>query len=578
MKVKSLLFGILASFALVGCNNEDVLSVKENESVVQFTFNVEGAMDSRAISDGKKADRLMYGVFEKVNDTQLKQVIQKTVIDIEGPENLIDGYRLSLALLRGKTYQVVFWAQDGDCTSYEVASDMKVTVDYNGANNDELRDAFFATKEVVVNSGSSANVTLKRPFAQVNVGAFNSEYDYAKTLGVEVNQSKAVVKKVANQIDLLTGVASGEVDVEYDFGSIPNETLKGVDSNNDGSAEMYKWVSMSYLLAKPEQTKHEMEFIFINSSDKNNQIVFEPDDEIPIQRNYRTNLVGQVLSSAFTFNINIDHYYEDERNNPRHVYYIFNEATTVENTEFALNEAAWGNWCVFTAPKGNEDENLIITFNNVKFSGGLYGIMFGEDWLEWDDKQNKYVRVKTIYNFDINNVIANGVTVGNCIHDAENHMSILAYLRGNSVVKNCQWTGTKKATEKMFCVTGEHEVENSVPYDCGVPDKCTSSLEECEIGSMYAWQTSKVTLDKCTVGYLRARTCLYTASNSGSLTIGEGTTVGELDVMTNKAFEKNGPAITIKAGATVKNLKLNGRTLEKYVIIEEGATVEKITE
>ena len=595
MKIKSLLVGMLASLALVGCTSEDeVLSLEENGTMVEFSLDLEGAMSSRAISDGKKADRLMYGVFEKVPASNpdgytLTQVIEKTVIDINGNENLIDGYNLAISLLRGKTYQVVFWAQDADCLSYTVDKAMKVTVDYEGVNNDELRDAFFATQQVTVSSNSSINVTLKRPFAQVNVGAFNSDYDYAKSLGVEVNQSKAIIKGVSDQIDLLTGVASGNVNVEYTFGNIPGETLKGVDSNNDQNAEMYKWVSMSYLLASPVQTSHEMMFYFRNSSNPESQIEFNPDKLVPIQRNYRTNLVGQVLSSSFNFKINIDHYYEDERNNPRHVYYVFNESTTIENTEFAMNEAAWGNWCVFTAPKANKDENLVITFNDVQFTGGLYGVMFGEDWREYNSKNNKWESVKTTYNFKVNQVTANGVTVGNCIHDDKNHMSILFYLRGKSTVKDCVWTGTKKATEIMKCVTceagGKSEencMHNSIAYDCGVPDGCTSSLENCRIGSMYAWQTAKVTLKDCIVGTIRSRSCSYQTNNSGKLVIDSGTTVDELDVLTNTYFEsyveKLGLPIVIKAGATVKTLKLNGRQLNKYVLIEEGAVVNKIIE
>ena len=99
---------------------------------------------------------------------------------------------------------------------------------------------------------------------------------------------------------------------------------------------------------------------------------------------------------------------------------------------------------------------------------------------------------------------------------------------------------------------------------------------------MYAWQTAKVTLKDCIVGTIRSRSCSYQTNNSGKLVIDSGTTVDELDVLTNTYFEsyveKLGLPIVIKAGATVKTLKLNGRQLNKYVLIEEGAVVNKFIE
>ena len=545
--------------------------------MVEFSLDLEGAMSSRAISDGKKADRLMYGVFEKVPASNpdgytLTQVIEKTVIDINGNENLIDGYNLAISLLRGKTYQVVFWAQDADCLSYTVDKAMKVTVDYEGVNNDELRDAFFATQQVTVSSNSSINVTLKRPFAQVNVGAFNSEYDYAKSLGVEVNQSKAIIKGVSNQIDLLTGVASGNVDVEYTFGNIPGETLKGVDSNNDQNAEMYKWVSMSYLLASPVQTTHEMKFYFINSSNPESQIEFNPDKLVPIQRNYRTNLVGQVLSSSFKFKINIDHYYEDERNNPRHVYYVFNESTTIENTEFALNEAAAGNWCVFTTPKGNKDKSIVLTFNDVQFSGGLYGVMFGEDWREFNPATNKLEGVTSYCSSIINNVTAHNVKVFNCVTNYSNHMSILFYLRGNTIVNNCVWDGTTTVNNiPINPCTGDYDgdpVDDNVAYDCGVPNGCVSKIDQSSIGSMYVWEQGEVNITNSNIGYIRNAAIKIDGKQWG-LVIGEGTTVELLDSSAPGSYT---PHIKIKNGATVKKLNMNGQKMSGLVI-EPGASV-----
>ena len=315
-----------------------------------------------------------------------------------------------------------------------------------------------------------------------------------------------------------------------------------------------------------------MKFYFINSSNPESQIEFNPDKLVPIQRNYRTNLVGQVLSSSFKFKINIDHYYEDERNNPRHVYYVFNESTTIENTEFALNEAAAGNWCVFTTPKGNKDKSIVLTFNDVQFSGGLYGVMFGEDWREFNPATNKLEGVTSYCSSIINNVTAHNVKVFNCVTNYSNHMSILFYLRGNTTVNNCVWDGTTTVNNiPINPSTGDYDgdpVDDNVAYDCGVPNGCVSKIDQSSIGSMYVWEQGEVNITNSNIGYIRNAAIIIDGKQWG-LVIGEGTTVELLDSSAPGSYT---PHIKIKNGATVKKLNMNGQKMSGLVI-EPGASV-----
>ena len=556
MKIESLLIGMLACTALVGCTSEEPLSLTEEGTAVQFTVNMEGALESRTISDGTGANTLMYGVFEKVSDTEMKQVIDKTVIS--NVEGLIgDGYRMSISLLRGKTYQVVFWAQNSNCEAYTVGDDMKVGVKYTGINNDELRDAFFATQQVTVASNSTVNVTLKRPFAQINVGAFKTDYEYAQSLGVTVNQSKATIKNVPNQIDLLTGIASGSVDVNYTFGNTPyesGESLARVDVDGDKNLETYTWVSMSYILASPERTTHEMNFAFINSADENNQILFEAGKEVPAQRNYRTNIVGQVLSSSYNFNINIDPVYDGDIINAGYVYYIFNEPTTIENTEFALNNAAYGHWCVFTCPK---NVNHLITFNNVRFSGELYAVAFGE----------YYGNTYNNYSFNINEVVAENVKVANCVSNATDVFSLLFYLRGTTNVTNCTWTGTT-TVENTSITDGQVNLDPDHAYDCGVPNYCNATISGSTIDKVYIWSFAQATITDSKIGYIRTAAINYKGLNP-YLTIGSGAVVDKIEITRTGSYST---PLNILAGAEVKELVLNGVPVTK-ITIEPGAKV-----
>lgn len=582
MKIRSLLIGMLASIALVGCTNDDESPLANEvgkEVAVQFSVNLQGAKVSRAISDGTGATQLMYAVFEKVSETELKQVSDKKVVNDNSGQLIGDGMPVNIALLNGRTYQVVFWAQNANCGAYTVGDDMKVTVNYEGINNDESRDAFFATEQITVGTQNSFNVTLNRPFAQVNVGVHQTDYNEAIERGLTVTQSSAVIADVPNVIDLVTGNASGKVPVTYVFGNIPNEILKRVDVDNDGYHEMYKWVSMSYILASTERTTHQMRFTFRDGKNpEQDGTYFEK--EASVQRNYRTNLVGQFLTTPVQLVAKIDPRYEDERSGTDKIYYIFDNETTIKDETFALTKADWGTWCVFSHYRDNQ-EDFVVSFDNVTFSGALYGIMLGEDWAERNEKGQpiKGKEHPTVYNFNVNNVTANGIEVANCVHNEADHMSILFYLRGTGslIVKNSTWTGTRMNNpENMYCVTGQHYVSNSVAYDCGVPNGCKATIESSKIGSMYVWSQAQAiitgTVDKPSeIGYIRTA-ALKAGKTDGYLSIGANTIVDELEVTPSSGYKR---IVKILAGAHVKKLKLNGHS-QSDVTIEDGAIVDEI--
>ena len=169
----NLLFTMLAASTMVlatGCSGSDDTAVTpENNSLAAVSFSVQAdaVAGTRAISDGTGADELIYRVFDKEGHVISASLAKKTET---GLTDLLTGHKVTLYLAKGQTYKVAFWAQDADCTAYTVDDNMGVTVSYTGTNNDETRDAFFKTVDVTVTGDMSVDVTLKRPFAQINVG------------------------------------------------------------------------------------------------------------------------------------------------------------------------------------------------------------------------------------------------------------------------------------------------------------------------------------------------------------------------------------------------------------------------
>lgn len=539
-----------------------------NMSEVEFCVDVEEVVATRAISDGKGADQLMWAIFDE--DGGL--VYEKEVKDGVSGLTSEGGYSFSVTLAKGKTYKASFWAQSSECEAYTVSPDMKVTINYEGINNDESRDAFFATTDAFTVDGSTVvKAVLKRPFAQVNVGAYPWDLEYAKESGMDVKVSGATIKGVANTINLFDGVASGDVEVDYSLSEIPVEKLY-VDVDDNGTKEEYEYLSMSYILASPESTTHEMAFTFA-AADGTGPFTFADGlGFVPIQRNWRTNIVGQILTGTMSFNIKIDPVYEGETINSGGLYYNFTEDALIENKVFAFNteESA-----TFTS-----ENNTLIRLSDVEFTGNVQYIAIGE----YREKGN-YVE----FTNELENVVAKDMVVTHSIGIANvetiDYMSPLFFLRGVTNLNNCTFTGTTCISAPKTDWNGNvHEV---LPYDCGVPNSCEAVFDNCTISRLYAWSHSQITLKNTKVDYIRCSTHKKSYDPS-HLTIDAGSEVGEIfvtssgvqkfvtiDGVTTLTADPWSPSLIIKSGAKVDVLDYNGRTNED-VLIEEGAVVGEI--
>lgn len=318
---KKLFLGMFAAAGMLlatSCSNDELDVVQSgNEAQVTFSLGLEGGIATRAISDGKSADVLMYAVFDKDGERiNTIQKVSKTGVTFPTTENI--------TLAKGQTYKVAFWAQDNDCKAYTVSDDMNVTVNYandeNKVNNDETRDAFFKTVEFTVTGSTSIDVELKRPFAQINVGVTKEDWDAAVDSGITIAQSSVVIKNAATSLNLLDGKVSGETEVSYSLANIPSDpAILKVDTDGDGEKEEYNWLSMSYILPADattgfaKTTLENIAFVFSPQNGNYSNIEFNQGlNSVPVQRNWRTNILGTILTGEIQFNISIDQEFEDD--------------------------------------------------------------------------------------------------------------------------------------------------------------------------------------------------------------------------------------------------------------------------
>lgn len=327
---KKLFLGMFAAAGMLlatSCSNDELDVVQSgNEAQVTFSLAAEGGIATRAISDGTGAKKLVYAVYnangeliKTIANTDVNgQIVDNSAFDNGLTENV------TITLAKGQQYTVAFWAQNPSCTAYTTTDLKNVTIDYAGLNNDETRDAFFKAETFTVTGNTEIDVVLERPFAQINVGVYQTDWDAAVASEIEIEKSKVTIEKAATSINLLTGEVTGEETVEYGFATIPTqfttpETLD-VDLDKDGTKEKYVYLSMSYILANDATTGYakatleDLDFTFAPKSG-NNINFSEGLNAVPVQRNWRTNIIGKILTGDVTFNITIDPIYDGEYNN-----------------------------------------------------------------------------------------------------------------------------------------------------------------------------------------------------------------------------------------------------------------------
>ena len=311
--MKKLLFlsaTVVSSLLLVtGCSSSEDTedSPQSNAATVSLDVQADVAASTRAISDGSGANELFYRVFDKDGNIISDQLPLKQ----ENASDLLTGHKVTLQLIKGQTYKIAFWAQNSACTAYSVDDNMNVTVDYSGANNDETRDAFFKTVDVAVTGDMNVDVTLKRPFAQINVGSSANDWDGAVASGLTVTTSTVTVKDAATKLNIITGKVSDPEDVTYTASAIPAESLLA-DADGDGTKETYHYLSMCYILPDEattgaSKTTVSTAFTFAPETGKGNPVTLnEGLQAIPVQRNYRTNIVGRILTGEVNFKVTVD--------------------------------------------------------------------------------------------------------------------------------------------------------------------------------------------------------------------------------------------------------------------------------
>ena len=598
----SVMFAVIGMMLATSCSNDEFDEPFDNEIPVTFSLGLENAMSTRAISDGKGVDKLIYAVFDKAGNR-----VAQSDNSAEFP------FEKTISLVKGEQYTAVFWAQNKECNAYTISEDFTtITVNYDGAlNNDETRDAFFKSETFTVKEGVSLNVILKRPFAQVNMGVTEADWKNAEYAGFKITKSSVEIKQAATTLNLVDGTVGSPVDVTFVVNAIPATDKLIVDLNCDGESEEYKYLSMCYFLANDsvngssQTTLDGLKFV-LSSADGSKTLELQDGlANAPVQRNYRTNIVGgNILTDDIDVSLTVDHFYDGEHTLSggsvweTHAGIYTEEALAGKTIEIpgdwhikngGIYQPMPENWTVDSSPlytkpytidgKGHTitfepygysfvtktafaaADGKLVTVKNITFAGehfGIFGGVYGG------------VAGRTNYNTLLENVkiVDNGVY---CYNSAGSiPMSVFSNL-GTATLNNCTIKGTYwVGSIKDQNVNAQQCYNNFGIYDILVPNNKMTTINNSTIGSINVQNNAHLTVTGTSIIDKIDALALV----AGDVTIENGAKVTSLTVDEYKS--SYAPTVKIMAGATVETLDLNSIAKTTKITIDDAAIITKI--
>ena len=324
--MKKFFYSVLAAatmmLAVTSCSEDDPMTpeIGHDGKTQKVTFKVEmpGETASRAIADGVEvaqanmANKLAWALYESSKVDQAPVLTGNATKNADSKE-----FNVSIDMVKGLEYKVLFLAYCDGGTIFDVApgDDLK-SLKYNPSvvSNQEAYDAFVACHTHTVNNDVVTEVTLTRPFAQINAATTDADLTRAASLQATVTHSSLTIANVPTQYNVLTGEASAYQDVTYGFGAILKDYATQTNEILTVDNTDYNYLNMVYVLADASSSTHSATFTFYRNSDEADAIRTIDIVNLPIQRNYRTNVIGDLITQTEAFKIVIDEEFDGNHN------------------------------------------------------------------------------------------------------------------------------------------------------------------------------------------------------------------------------------------------------------------------
>lgn len=478
------MLGVCAMLCATSCSDETIVSTVEGESMVEFTVELtDGSDASRAISDGLTVEELYCEVYsmagtEPARLTDLDQYVEQMETTVNDKGQTVKTATIRMALVKGQAYNVLFWAQAKG--AYDASDLRNITVAPATANT-ESKDAFTAVyKTEKVTGPIKETITLTRPFAQINFGTTIQDYQDALKAGIdfgvaskEINgtlASKIVASHGATTYDALTETSKDDGQ-GLTFGWAAVNTMIQEETLNVGGVA-YKYLATAYMLVPGGKESNVSDVTMEIETGLNENITLTV-PFAPVQRNYRTNVLGNLLTNTADFTVIVDPNYNPQDNNIG-IDQTENVSTAAE-LQAAIDAAVLGNNVItfdadITAESiivpQNEGINIVINGAGHKFDGTfyLYGnarnngtetLTFNEINFEHQGGSIDFISANSK---DSEKRYAHNVTVENCTFTGNDNGDVVA-MRYRQCYNMSVMNSTATGLHSLMWATGCNSIE-----------------------------------------------------------------------------------------------------------------------
>lgn len=286
--MKKLIYLLMAMPLLfVSCDNDYMADIEETVEVT-FRAKLPQAIGTRAGESALTVDKLYCAVYYN----------GEVVANLSKEIDIVDENSISFSprLIKDRTYDVVFWASKAG--SYNVA-DLTAITREPGKQESEY-DAFTATTEVDASTNKSINVTLERPISQLNVGVSQTDWNGVTAFGL--TPKTLVLKFRAKETyNALAGEATGE-EIER------TRTVTSTGEEFSCNGNVYKSLGSCFIFSKFHSQTGSQHLVDVTYTvnDEANMIREAEIINVPLARNYKTNIVGSLMTSTVTYTVSFN--------------------------------------------------------------------------------------------------------------------------------------------------------------------------------------------------------------------------------------------------------------------------------
>ena len=293
--MKKLIYLLLAMPLLFASCNKDADVAGEETVQVTFCAELPQLITTRATT--LNVDKVACAVFE--NNTEI--IGLRTYIDISAGQSIL----FSPRLIKGRSYKVVFWAYKYGC--YDV--DDMTAITRNSGWSEADYDAFTATIATngVTGVEQPIGVTLQRPFAQLNVGITQEDWDAVTNIFHMTPTTTTISLTGKSTFNALSGAAVGtDSQITYTLPEVSGADLVVISTT-------YKNIATCFVLPEDGQENFNITY---SVSDQNGSVIrTNTIDSVPFEANHKTNLVGSLLTGIVTYNVEITGAFDDSEHN-----------------------------------------------------------------------------------------------------------------------------------------------------------------------------------------------------------------------------------------------------------------------